>query len=132
MTSEAAIGSRLPHVVLTTRAGDTFTYADIWQREQLLLVLLPAEATTSWNALETSLEEVRRRLREMETVLVISSQAAAGLEPPLALVVDRWGEITHAADLSIEHDRTTPDAATLLTWVEATLHRCPECEGEAR
>lgn len=132
MISETAVGSRLPHVVLTTRAGDTFTYTDVWQRKQLLLVLLPAAATPHWTELETRLEEARQRLRVMETVLVMSSNAVAGFEPPLALVADRWGEIIHAAGLGIQNDRAMPDADTLLAWVEATLHRCPECEGEAR
>ena len=132
MTPEAAIGSRLPHVAVTTRGGSVFTYADIWQRRQLLLVLLPPEATTAWADFEVRLEEARQACRDMDTELVVTTEAVAGLEPPLALVADRWGEITHAAAIRIENGAVTPDISTILPWVEATVHRCPECEGEAR
>ncbi len=131
MTPEAAIGSRVPHVALITRGG-VFTYADIWQRRQLLLVLVPPEASTSWADFEVRLEDARQACCDMDTELVVSTGAVAGLEPPLALVADRWGEITHAARIRIENDAVTPDIPTILTWVEATVHRCPECEGEAR
>lgn len=132
MSPEAAIGSRVPHVALTTRGGSVFTHADIWQRRQLLLVLMPPETSAPWADFADRLERVRQACRDMDTELVVSTEAVAGLEPPLALVADRWGEITHAAGIRIENDAVTPDIRTILTWVEATVHRCPECEGEAR
>jgi hypothetical protein len=50
---------------------------------------------------------------------------------PMAVVADRWGEVTHSAPLERRDDRIEPDVDTLMLWVAATLHRCPECEGEA-
>jgi hypothetical protein len=132
MEPEAMVGHSLPHVTLTTLTGGQFSYTDIWQREQMLLVLVPSEVTTPWARLVEALEAPRERLREMDTVLVISSEAVAGLEAPAAVVADRWGEITHASLLRVEEGKLVPDVETLITWVEATLHRCPECEGEAR
>jgi hypothetical protein len=51
---------------------------------------------------------------------------------PIAVVADRWAEVTHSAALERRGNSIDPDVETLLRWVEATLHRCPECEGEAR
>lgn len=51
---------------------------------------------------------------------------------PMAVVADRWGEVTHSASLERRGDTIEPDVETLMLWVAATLHRCPECEGEAR
>lgn len=141
MEENALVGSRMPHVTLTTTGGGSFVYTGIWQRRQLLLVLLPRRVDTrhpepgeeaAWAALETSLEDARQTLSDMDTVLVISSDPVPGIGAPRALVADRWGEVTHAAGLRIEDGRATPGRDTLLTWAEATLHRCPECEGEAK
>ncbi len=131
MGPEGMVGQSLPHLRLATLGGGAFSYTDIWQREQLLLVLVPSDQTTAWARLVTALEQARGRLRDMETVLVISSEAVAGLEAPAALVADRWGEITHASLLRVEAGQVVPEVETLIAWVEATLHRCPECEGEA-
>lgn len=132
MGENAVVGSRIPHVTLTTSDGGTFTYAGIWQRLQLLLVLLPPGDRPAWAGLEAELEGARRALHDMETTLAVSRDAVPGFPAPVALVADRWGEVTHAADLKIEDGRVTPGRDTLLMWVEATLHRCPECEGEAK
>lgn len=51
---------------------------------------------------------------------------------PMAVVADRWGEVTHSATFERRGDTIEPDVETLLVWVTAALHRCPECEGEAR
>lgn len=51
---------------------------------------------------------------------------------PMAVVADRWGEVTHSATLERRDNTIEPDVETLLVWVTAALHRCPECEGEAR
>jgi len=132
------IGTPVPHFSVTTRAGETFSRGQIWQREQLLLVLLPAEPWPALTVWADGVEAARERVRKMETALVITSDPVSGFEPPVALVADRWGEVTHAATVSIDADpasgreRVTPDVGDLLVWVEATLHRCPECEGEAK
>ncbi len=130
------VGSSMPHVAITTREGGVVQYVDLWQREQILLVIVPSPGSVAaagpWAHFEARLADARTACRDMETAVVLTGQAPAGFEAPLALVADRWGEITHAAALSVEADAVTPDVPTLLTWVEATLHRCPECEGEAR
>lgn len=132
MGEDAGVGARIPHVSLTTTAGGRVVYTDIWQRRQLLLVLLPPGDRAAWAGLEADLEGARRALAEMDTVLAISRDPVAGFPAPVALVADRWGEVTHGAALRVEDGRAMPGRDTLLLWVEATLHRCPECEGEAK
>ena len=131
MTLPAAPGSNVPHVTFTTRGGAHVRYADVWQRSQLLLVLLPPGADPGWEAYAETLDGVRTRCAALETTLVVSADAPGSFEAPLALVADRWGEVTHAAPLREHEGVVTPDVELLLAWVEATLHRCPECEGEA-
>lgn len=122
----------MPHVVIPVRGGGMLSYADeVWQREQILLVLLPADGSPAWGRFLEALAQEQPRLRAQETVLVVSEGSVSGFDPPLALVADRWGEITHASRLTIRGGEVTPDVPTLLTWVDATLFRCPECEGEA-
>jgi hypothetical protein len=131
MTQPPAPGSSVPHVTFTETDGTTVAYADVWQRSQLLLVLLPPDAGPAWDAYMKTLDGMRPRFAALETTLVVSADGPEPFEAPIALVADRWGEVMHAAPLREHGGVVTPDVALLLAWVEATLHRCPECEGEA-
>lgn len=141
------IGSHVPHFIVTTVDGQRRSYDGIWQRSQVLLVVCPEEPDEVWRAFEARLLDARGRLAELETELVMTREPVPwpALEPlakdpraagtrcrPTAVVADRWGEITHAAALEPRGETIEPDVETLVLWATATLHRCPECEGEAR
>jgi hypothetical protein len=131
MVAFPEVGSAVPHLTVVTADGRRVEDADIRQREQLLLVVLPHARTGPWAAFEEQLETARGQFQALETRLVLSCDRVGSVDGPLACVADRWGEVTHVAGLRPEGGRVIPEVATLLQWVEATLHRCPECEGEA-
>lgn len=79
------------------------------------------------------MDELARRtasFNEHESTVVITQDRIRGLEAPGLLVADRWGEIVHIVTPKAVTD--LPSVPTLLQWVEAIEHRCPECEGEAK
>ena len=120
-------GQRVPHFAVRTVDGSVFRYATIWQRQQLLLVALPASGAADY---ARDLGNLAAACYQRDSVCVITREAIDGLRAPAAVIADRWGEIAHvaaAADAS-----GLPAPAELLDWLEHVMHRCPECEGEAR
>jgi hypothetical protein len=122
-------GASLPHFEVTTIDGRTVTYSDIWQRRNLLLVVLPAEdpAAAAYAAM--------LRLRASDITAhgaecVITNEPVALLSPPALVVADRWGEVAVAMSASSVGELPGPEA--VLDWLEHLQHKCPECEGEAR
>lgn len=118
-------GESLPHFVVTTAAGGTFSYASIWQRQHLVLVALPGDAVP--DGYVRALEDRRAEFESADAVCVITPDHVAGLEQGGAVVADRWGEIIHVADAV-----PLPDPADLVEWAGYVQRRCPECEGESR
>lgn len=121
-------GDLVRQVEVRTVDGRPFTYADVWQRRNLVLIALPSDGGD-----EHYVQELTNRhaaFRHLEGVCVITRDAVPGLPAPGALVTDRWGEVVEvvaAADVA-----GLPSPQTLLDWLEAVEQRCPECEGEAR
>ena len=121
-------GDHVPHVSFRTTDGHTVSYADLWQRKNLIFVSLPAEAAFSGYA--TGLEQGLRPALPADTSLVISHDALAELPAPVVLVADKWGEIhfaqtgTQPADL--------PDADAVLECLTDVRVQCPECQGETK
>jgi hypothetical protein len=132
MDSFPAVGSAVPHVTIATTNGRRVEYAELWQRKQLMLVIVPEARNAVWTAFEQQLEAARAQFEALETALVVSRDRVRGVDRPLACAADRWGEVTHIAPLEAGGGFVMPELDTLLLWAEATLHRCPECEGEAR
>ena len=104
-------------------------YTDIWQRTNLVLVLLPRddpEAAKYAAALTSRASDLRAHAAEV----VITNEAVASLSPPAVVVADRWGEAAVVATRASVSDLPRPDR--ILEWLEYVQHKCPECEGEAR
>jgi hypothetical protein len=121
-------GGLVPHFVVQTHDGGRVDYSTIWQRRNLVLV-----ATDSAADDERYLRELSERTGEFdehETIVVATHEHIAGLPTPGLIVADRWGEIVHLVTPTAGTELPPPD--TLLQWLEAIEHRCPECEGEAR
>jgi hypothetical protein len=121
-------GDQVPHFEVQTVDGRAFSYRTIWQRKNLLLVLLP-ESTSDAEYVST-LRAGEPECERFDTECIITRDGVPGIRAPAMLVADRWGEIIHIAALS-ESERS-PAPEHLLGWLEYIQNRCPECEGEAK
>jgi hypothetical protein len=124
----------MPHVSLRGIDGTTFSYKDVWQRRNLLLVSLPAKAKEDEQREEAAyLDAIRAHeeaIREYETDIVITRGVLPGLPAPAVIIADRWGEII-AVSCS-DRMATLLPIAEILEWLRFVAHACPECEGEAK
>ena len=119
---------QVPHFRVRAVSGQAFEYSTIWQRKNLLLVLL--RSSESGDRYLAELSARSDEFRALEAECVVTRDDVAGWRGPGVLIADRWGEIVHLAALS---DRASwPGVDELLEWIEHIQHRCPECEGEAK
>jgi peroxiredoxin len=123
-------GHQVPHFDVTRRDASRFRYSEIWQRRNLLLVLLPAESSPDCARYEAQLAKHAQTLTLHNAESVISSDPVAGLRAPGVLIADRWGEVCFAHEAARIADLPSPEE--LIEWLEYVQHQCPECEGEAR
>jgi hypothetical protein len=123
-------GDLVPHFSVTTLDGERFDYSSVWQRSNLLLVVLPDENNATSVALVDAVGELTLSGDISETVVVVTRSKVTGLPSPAVLVADRWGEIIDVAP--VRDSAAAPTAAALREWLEYVSHRCPECEGEAK
>jgi hypothetical protein len=121
---------RVPHFEVRRLDGSRARYADIWQRRNLLLVLVPDRHAEAAGGYVSHIMARTREFAECETACVITEDAVPGAASPGVVIADRWGEIRFVdrgptvADL--------PRAERLLEIVRGIEHECPECQGEAR
>ena len=122
-------GDLVPHFEVTDLYGKRVDYSSIWQRKNLVLVMLPDTDPSSRSYAE-QLKARGRDSKEDHTEWVVTSDRIAGMSNPGAIVADRWGELMHVARApDVAH---LPVLDELVEWVDYVQHRCPECEGEAR
>jgi hypothetical protein len=116
-------GGLVPHFEIESIDGYAVSYSTIWQRRNLVLVML------SDKDVEEYVSELRAHadaFAKHNTVCVVTHDSIGGLPEPCVLVADRWGEIVHVAEGDL------PGVSELLGWVDYVERRCPECEGEAK
>lgn len=123
-------GDSVPHFDVATVEGSRVRYSTIWQRRNLVLVVLPALESDASHSCTSRLMARQAEFVAQDTECVVTRDALPGVPPPGVVVADRWGEIVHAAHPSRVEDLTPPEE--LLEWIEYLTRRCPECEGEAR
>ena len=111
-------GDSVPHFTVRTVDGDVFEYSSIWQRKNLLLVVLP-QAPDDDGPLVSGLRARATELRALATECVVTRDDIAGLPAPGLLIADRWGEIVHVASAS------TPTPEELLGWLEYRSESMP-------
>ena len=120
-------GDQVPHFEVHDLEGRRVSYSTIWQRRNLVLVVLPASESESSRRY---LVDVARVAFGSNTASVITRDAIAGLPAPAVLVADKWGEIVCVA---IAPDIAgLPPSEELLDWISYVEQRCPECEGESK
>ena len=123
-------GDLVPHFTVTTSSGENFDYSDIWQRKNLVLVLLPHAESPSSTKFVNQLTAQMSDLTGDDGACVITRDRVSGVPSPGIVVADRWGEIHHLAGGKTVDDLPRPD--DLIEWLRYVQHQCPECEGEAR
>jgi hypothetical protein len=122
-------GDLLPHFTVTDLYGSRVDYSSIWQRKNLVLIMLPDSGPSSHSYAEQLMARARDSQKD-DTAWLVTCDRIARLPSPGAIVADRWGELMHVAQApDVAH---LPVADALVEWVEYVQHRCPECEGEAR
>jgi peroxiredoxin len=119
----------LPHFEVADLGGERISYSSIWQRKNLVLVMLPDADPPSRNYADRLIAKVRG-LNDDDTEWIVTRDAVEGLQCPGVVVADRWGEIAHVVHSS--HVKDLPSADELVEWVRYLQYRCPECEGEAK
>ncbi|MGE3177836.1 MAG: hypothetical protein AB7O32_10215, partial [Vicinamibacterales bacterium] len=109
-------GHQVPDFDVRTVQGREFRYSTIWQRKNLLLVLLPPSGGDGDYVAE--LDGRAEAFQQLDAECVITRGHIPGLHPPAVLLADRWGEVVHVAPAP-EPVR----AEVLLEWLEYIQHR---------
>jgi hypothetical protein len=130
VSSRLQTGDLVPHFTATTFSGESFDYADIWQRKNLVLVLLPQRESAASTKFVDRLTARMSDLSGEDSVCVITRDSVSGVPSPGIVVADRWGEIHHVGEGRAVHDLPGPD--DVIEWLRDVQHKCPECEGEAK
>ena len=123
---EARLGY-VPHFEVTTVDGQRVRYDDIWQRRNLVLVLVNPNQREAGAHYASQLEARRAEFEREETTVVVTADAVSNLTAPGALVADRWGEILYLETGSSGETFCFPDIDELLSWVHFAEIQCPEC-----
>jgi peroxiredoxin len=122
-------GDRIPHFTVTTAGGAVVRYEDIWQRDGLLLVSMPA-GDASMRAYADRLARRERDVTAHDARYVVTHDVVPGVPHPGVTIVDRWGEVYAVFDGASASD--LPAADEVVEWLRYIHHECPECQGEAR
>ena len=123
-------GDFVPHFEVKTIGGDLFSYSTIWQRRNVVLLLLPAGDSESTGRYVSRLLARTSEFTANDTECVVTREPAPGIHGPSVTVADRWGEMVHVSSTSEVEDLPSPE--DLLHWVDYLERRCSECEGEAK
>jgi molybdopterin biosynthesis enzyme len=123
MRSETGLGD-VPHFDVATLDGLHVRYRDIWQRRNLVLVVVRPDARESAASYASQLRRRRDEFERGETTVVVTSDVVPGVSPSTVVVADRWGEITYRETFA---DAEFPDIDELLSWVHFIQIQCPEC-----
>jgi hypothetical protein len=120
----------VPHFSVTTIDGELCPYAELWQKKNLLLVLLPGTTSSDVDGYVSVLRDHSGDLNQTDTTCVITRDRVPGVASPAVVIADRWGEIAYVAEAGSVSE--LPPYDTLVAWLRHIQSRCPECEGEAR
>ena len=119
-------GDLVPHFTVIAADGRRIPYADIWQRQPLVLLVAPPGD----DGVVEQLADRAAALDAVDAAVVVTADPVAGVQPPAVIVADRWGEIAFSAHAPAAAG--LPDADEILEWLRFVEMKCPECEGETR
>ncbi len=119
-------GDLVPHFETATVDGRPFRYADVWQRSNLVLLILPRSAGAGARGYVADLEARVAKLMPANSVVAAVQGPVAGLPDSSIVLSDRWGEIAHIIELPAAVT-AWPDAGDVVEWLEFIRMKCPEC-----
>jgi hypothetical protein len=123
-------GELVPHFAVARLDGSLASYDDIWQRKNLLFVLLPDEESGERAEYVSQIGDRSQEITGHETECVITTDGVLDLPRPAVVIADRWGEIYFVGNGPRFTDLPTIDE--ILEWLRFVEHECPECQGETR
>jgi hypothetical protein len=120
----------MPQFAVTTLEGNRFDYSCIWQRRNLVLMIIAPTPASAASGYVEAVTARREELDAFDATVVTTADAVASVTAPAVIIADRWGEIYLAstgAQLS-----ELPSASEIFETLRAIAYECPECQGEAR
>lgn len=120
----------MPHFEVTRLDGAPVRYESIWQRKNLLLVVLPRHGNHASEEYASRIAERSGDIDHQDAEYVITRDPIPGVPSPGVVVADRWGEVHFVAGSG--NVSGLPSADELIDWLEYVQVKCPECEGESR
>lgn len=128
-TGALRAGQQVPHFRVRDLDHTHVAYSEIWQRKNLVLVLLPRDGSIEGDGYVAGLRSHMAELTAHDTVCVMSRDDVAGAPRPGVVIADRWGEIYFVAGGGVEE---LPSTAAIVDWLRYVQVQCPECQGEAK
>jgi hypothetical protein len=126
-SSELNERDQLPHFDVRELNGRRVRYDELWQRRNLVLVLIDStkreEATRSASVLSAHRDE----FDDAEAAVVVTADSVQGLRAPCVVIADRWGEIMHIERPDPGNVWPFANVDELLQWVRFARIQCPEC-----
>lgn len=123
-------GDALPHFAAATLDGRSFRYGDIWQRKNLVLIVLPLGDSSASRERLADWRAAAIRTSGDDTEWVVTSDEVPGVGRPGIVVADKWGETQFVQSSPSVADLPVGDE--LAEWIQFVRHQCPECQGEAK
>jgi len=105
-------GARLgyvPHFDVVTLNGQRVHYRDLWQRRNVVLLLVSPGDRGVAERFAAQVDAHRSEFEESDADVVVTTGPVPGFSPPRLVVADRWGEILHmeAPEHASGHERLT-------------------------
>lgn len=117
----------VPHFEVTTLDGQPVRYQDIWQRRNLVLIIIEPHERNAAARYASQLNARRDDFEQAETTVVVTDDAVPGVAAPRVVIADRWGEILHIDSPPAGDPSQWPSVEELLSWVRFARIQCPEC-----
>lgn len=123
-------GDDMPHFRAVTLEGRTFNYGDIWQRKNLVLIVVPDTPSPELAGRVAEWSDAGEHSIGDDSQWVITTDHVPGFRPPAVVVADKWSEIQFTRSGCSVAD--LPGGDELVEWLEYVRNQCPECQGEAK
>lgn len=124
--TEARLGY-VPHFDVTTLDGQRVRYEEIWQRRNLVLVMINRHERQAAALYASQLKTHQSEFEEAETTVIVTADAVPGLSAPRVVIADRWGEILHIEAPVTGDMSQLPNVDEVLSWAQFARIQCPEC-----
>ena len=115
-------GQQLPRFEVTTLGGGRVEYSTLWQRKNVVLIMLGEERSPGVETYLTAIHDHMSELTAYDTVCLITRDAVPDVAPPAVVIADRWGEIYFAGGADAAETRLPPDE--IVAWLRAFQMKC--------